>query len=273
MRILTLVLSLFLSELISAQIFIPEILPDSHVKTDNDLNQTDSVGNKEGYWCENEGTLRYYSFYKDGKKNGLFRSYEQDGNKWLLLSIGQYVNDKEVGQWQFFEENRVQIKLDNVTQTFAVIRNSNGEQDGYCRDEAYCGECDSGHYRLEYFNWHGKMNGMFRYYDNYDDNWVLRAIGQYRDGIPVGQWQLFHPNGMVHDIVDNLSANTRFTTDSNNEMDMQCYVKRYRKDGKKSAEGWCIFHSSHPRHMILYMKEIGDWIIYRPNGEILHIHY
>jgi antitoxin component YwqK of YwqJK toxin-antitoxin module len=71
------------------------------VKEDSTINQLDKNGLKNGFWIENEPLLTEV-YYRNGKKNGLFRSYHNNGK---LYGFGEYKNDIQVGTWYCFDDS------------------------------------------------------------------------------------------------------------------------------------------------------------------------
>ncbi len=71
-------------------------------------NKYDQNNEKAGYWCEyiEKRDVLSFIFYKGGKANGLARYYHKNEfGKYFLFAVGQYEDDFEIGQWQFFYPN------------------------------------------------------------------------------------------------------------------------------------------------------------------------
>ncbi len=67
------------------------------------INQTDSLGNKDGYWCEVSDDMVTLCLYAEGVKNGFAQVYRKLGqDKYYLLASGYYHNDRQANQWLFF---------------------------------------------------------------------------------------------------------------------------------------------------------------------------
>lgn len=60
------------------------------------------VGNKvkATYYYEN-GNVQQQGFFKDGKLDGVWVSYDEKGNK---LAVGEYTDGMKTGKWIFFNE-------------------------------------------------------------------------------------------------------------------------------------------------------------------------
>ncbi len=67
--------------------------------------ELEAVGNKvkATYYYEN-GKVQQQGFYKDGKLDGVWVSYDQKGNK---LAVGEYTDGVKTGKWIFFNENNL----------------------------------------------------------------------------------------------------------------------------------------------------------------------
>jgi antitoxin component YwqK of YwqJK toxin-antitoxin module len=62
-------------------------------------NLTDAAGKKVGLWVEENGSIEVY--YKDGLRDGVFRSYERDIGR--LITFGEFKNGNAVGTWYYFD--------------------------------------------------------------------------------------------------------------------------------------------------------------------------
>ncbi|WP_264535875.1 toxin-antitoxin system YwqK family antitoxin [Flavobacterium sp. N1736] len=67
--------------------------------------ELEAVGNKvkATYYYEN-GKVQQQGFYKDGKLDGVWVSYDEKGNK---LAVGEYTDGVKTGKWIFFNENNL----------------------------------------------------------------------------------------------------------------------------------------------------------------------
>ena len=74
---------------------------DSGIKKTLFINQLDSSGKKIGLWIENGGLSETY--YLNGKKNGVYKSYFKKNKK--LAGLGEYKTDEPSGTWYYFDEN------------------------------------------------------------------------------------------------------------------------------------------------------------------------
>lgn len=77
------------------------------------MNQYDSLGLKTGFWYEfiADGNVLSIYYYKDGKKNGISRTYNNFYNnigrkkEFHLACMGCFINDIPTFEWQFFKED------------------------------------------------------------------------------------------------------------------------------------------------------------------------
>jgi antitoxin component YwqK of YwqJK toxin-antitoxin module len=58
---------------------------------------------KTTYYFEN-GRIQQEGFFKDGKLDGVWTSYDSNGNK---LAVGTYVNGTKTGKWSFWKGSSV----------------------------------------------------------------------------------------------------------------------------------------------------------------------
>ena len=74
--------------------------------------QLEAVGNKvkATYYYEN-GRVQQEGFFKDGKLDGVWVSYDEKGNK---VAVGEYTNGLKTGKWMFFNEKSLcEVAYDN----------------------------------------------------------------------------------------------------------------------------------------------------------------
>ena len=65
--------------------------------------ELEAVGNKvkATYYFEN-GKVQQEGFFKDGKLDGVWVSYDEKGNK---VAVAEYTDGLKTGKWIFFNEN------------------------------------------------------------------------------------------------------------------------------------------------------------------------
>jgi len=72
-------------------------------QTNNNINQLNDKGKKEGLWIENNGTIMAY--YKNRKKDGVYISYYRKNGR--VQAFGEYKQDLLSGTWYFFNEEGI----------------------------------------------------------------------------------------------------------------------------------------------------------------------
>jgi antitoxin component YwqK of YwqJK toxin-antitoxin module len=67
--------------------------------------ELEAVGNKvkATYYYEN-GNVQQQGFFKDGKLDGVWVSYDERGNK---VAVGEYTEGLKTGKWLFFNETNL----------------------------------------------------------------------------------------------------------------------------------------------------------------------
>ena len=74
--------------------------------------ELEAVGNKvkATYYYEN-GIVQQEGFFKDGKLDGVWVSYDVKGNK---VAVGEYTNGLKTGKWVFFnDKNLCEVAYEN----------------------------------------------------------------------------------------------------------------------------------------------------------------
>ena len=104
MRLFMLILSLIVCSNIWGQsISLPIVPLNINLKH---INQTDSLGKKDGYWCEVSDDIVTLCLYAGGVKNGFAQVYRKVGqDKYYLEASGYYHNDRQANQWLLFYAN------------------------------------------------------------------------------------------------------------------------------------------------------------------------
>ncbi|MDE7408152.1 MAG: hypothetical protein K2M76_06995, partial [Muribaculaceae bacterium] len=171
-------------------------------------------------------------------------------------------------QWLYFNEYGLQ-KITNGNDSLTnikIVTDMTGKKDGYCVDDGWSAEYGC-MIRFEDLYKDGKRDGIQLFYkETQEGQWVMLDAGMYKDNLYAGQWQYFHDNGMLHEVVDFPQRNTPNVEKSASKS--KCPVVRYRENGQKSAEGWYL----DPGEYSLF-KFVDDWTYFFPDGETIHIHY
>lgn len=170
-------------------------------------------------WYYEVGKLSSQGEYKNGKKEGFWKEYNQDGSWWE----GNYINGKLEGNWKcWFEDGRLssqgQFKNDKKEGYWIMMKNT---QDSILMKGIYKG---------------GKPIG---YWSCYKNGW---KYGESKDG---ENWSLYHKDGSLFGrgkiINDNKEGTWVF----------------YYMSGKKLEEGK-YFNGLLEGHWIFYYEENGN---------------
>jgi hypothetical protein len=81
----------------------------------------DKGGNFNGWfkdYQQDPGVLRATGYYVNGKKNGLFTLFYENGK---IQSRGEYVNSMPRGTWEFFRDNGLPEREISITQTDTLL--------------------------------------------------------------------------------------------------------------------------------------------------------
>lgn len=94
---------------------MPTCLMAQSMKSDQ-VNRYNASGQKEGYWVEDRGFDRIETYYENGQKNGIFKSYTK-GPVPTLKFFGEYHNDNKTGIWYYFDEQGHLLFTENSIDT------------------------------------------------------------------------------------------------------------------------------------------------------------
>ncbi len=101
-------------------IIIGAILISGMISAQDVSKKIEVVGNrvKATYYFEN-GQVQQEGFFKDGKLEGTWVSYNENGTK---KSIGEYSKGKKTGKWFFWNDNTLS-EVDFSESRIASVRN------------------------------------------------------------------------------------------------------------------------------------------------------
>ena len=141
---------------------------------------------KKFYKHRNSGFLKEKGSYKNGKLNGEWQDYYENGK---VKTNGNYTDGIPVDQWEYFTEEGLMKRKT----TF----NKKGFEEGY----------------FETFHSNGKIESRgYSKNQQYDGLWELfyhngqiSQKGNFQDGERVGQWEYFHESGVPLDPDDYFS--------------------------------------------------------------------
>ncbi|MBL7904125.1 MAG: hypothetical protein JNL22_03790 [Bacteroidales bacterium] len=162
------------------------------------INRRDSKGLKQGRWkfFYADGKIKTEGTYRDDKKNGYFKEYDEKG---MLTEVSKFVNDVKQ------EETPELVKLDVRTDYYPsgkvkTVASYKGEiPEGIRREYA-----ENGSVVASYVFKNGKMVGEGVIDDEgvkdgpwkeYYETGQLLSEGTYRNGKRTGKWRFYHLNG------------------------------------------------------------------------------
>lgn len=181
-----------------------------------DYNRTDEKGRRQGPWTDfyANGQKRYEGQFKDGKCQGEFKYYDEQGHlkatntfdksgesalnktyapNGTLIASGYYVNQVKEGEWKFFaEENGVLITSEEYKAGLAHGSSKVFYETGVLMTER------------QYVN--GLLEGHAKIY--YPSG-ALKEEGDYLHGDKTGIWKAYNEDGDVISS-ENFSAPTDF---------------------------------------------------------------
>jgi len=164
------------------------------------INRKDRNGLKQGRWkfFYPNGLVQLDGVYKDDKKHGYFKEYDEKGQ---LLSVKKYYNDVE--EKEAPELVSLSIKTDYYPSgKVKTVASYNGETpDGVRREYAEDGKITAGYIFHKgnltgegIVNEEGDKEGPWKEY--YEDG-TLRSTGVYDKGVKVGEWKFYYSNGKL----------------------------------------------------------------------------
>lgn len=164
------------------------------------INRKDNKGMKQGRWkyFYDNNTIKLEGIYKDDKKNGYFKEYDETGS---LLSVKKFVNDVE--QVEVQELISLKLKTDYYPSgKVKTVASYNGDvPEGVRREYNEEGTITAGYIFTKgvltgegIVDEEGIKEGEWREY--YQDK-TLRSVGTYVKGKPVGNWKYYYENGKI----------------------------------------------------------------------------
>ena len=191
------------------------------------INQTDANGLRQGKWQKQypNGRLQYEGFFKDGEPAGAWTRYYEGGQVKARIQYdqnsdsasavlfdqlgkkmaeGAYVDEKRVGKWQFYADNRKvseEMYADGVKQgtsrtfypTGEVLEETewhNGQQHGNHRVFFTNGQP---YMQCRYSN--GKRNGLCL---SYFQNGRVEMEAHYADNLRHNAWNFYSEDGKLN---------------------------------------------------------------------------
>lgn len=164
------------------------------------INRKDRNGLKQGRWkfFYDNGIVKLDGVFKDDRKNGYFKEYDENGQ---LLSVKKFLNDVE--EKEAPELASLSVKTDYFPSgKVKTVASYNGQTpEGVRREYNEEGKIIAG-----YIFHQGKMTGegivdeegdrVGPWKEYYEDG-TLRSVGTYDKGNRVGDWKFYYPNSKV----------------------------------------------------------------------------
>lgn len=195
---------------------------EGYLRSSKKVNRFTDQGKKRGTWVEfhPNGVLAMEGYYMNGKRNGIFKTYDKKGD---LLSLEKYRDDQLVMD----TEESVILDIRNTYYPDGSVKSSGGYVEGkkegthriYDKDgEVIAGEVYKrgekiaegivdengdyqGHWQLYYTDGNLRAEGDYKNsmrtgdWIFYFPNGAVESKGKYVEGLPQGRWSWFYPNG------------------------------------------------------------------------------
>ena len=196
------------------------------------INRRDKNGLKQGRWkfFFDNGIVRMEGSYKDDKKNGYFKDYNEEGN---LLTVSKFVDD--IKQEDAPELASLDIRTDYYPSgKIKTVASYKGETpEGVRREYAENGTIVAG-----YIFTKGAITGQGIIDEEgiKDGPWKelylegnLRSEGSYDKGKKIGAWKFYYPDGKIeqegnYNKQGNLDGTWRWYYDTGNLWREQSYI-------------------------------------------------
>jgi len=140
------------------------------------VNQLDKQGKKQGLWIEQGGIKEIY--YRDGLKEGVFKSYFRKDGK--LEALGSYKHGMLAGDWYYFDELGCLLMIEQAITLNATVKVDRG--DGTLVTPSY-----SSYYKGYYKNGMLKEEGRALYSESIE-------LGDY---VKQGPWKYYDEGGKL----------------------------------------------------------------------------
>jgi len=164
------------------------------------INRFDRNGLKQGRWkyFYDDGSLRMEGSFRNGKREGFFKTYDQHGN---LIDIKKYVDDEEVIDAPEISALQVITEYYETGVVSRITTLRNGIPEGVSREYNEDGTVAQA---IVYaagsiigkgiMNEEGKREGAW---EEYYVNGNIRARGSYINDFKIGEWVYYHENGQL----------------------------------------------------------------------------
>jgi antitoxin component YwqK of YwqJK toxin-antitoxin module len=236
------------------------------------LNATDQRGMKQGHWIKKypNGVIMYDGFFKDDQPVGEFkRFYQTSSLKSLLMyspdgkeaeatfyfpdgktaSKGKYINQKKEGKWQFFDENKGFLIIEeNYTGNRKNGLSVKYYPDGKIAEKInYVNDVRNGEWLRFYNNgnaWikssylNNRLNGKF---EAWLENGTPEFSGEYIADARNGLWTIFNKDGSVRykiEYKNGVTNDRRMDLDASNFIDSLERTSGKIADPDKARDMW-----------------------------------
>ena len=130
-----------------------------------------------------KNNIKEIGHWKDGKQNGLFQMYTEDG---ILIDSGTFKNGERDGVTKQFYNDTGKLRV-SANYKNGVLE---GEFKAYYPNGNLQGE-------VNYVN--GEMNGDFK---EYHENKKIRLSGSYKNSLQEGEWKFYLEDGTLESIIN-----------------------------------------------------------------------
>lgn len=173
-------------------------------KIDNAINKKDAKGLKQGLWLEKypHGPIKWEGRFKDGKPQGIFKHYNDNG-KVVILELNYIPNTKKAYSKAFHENGKLMAEGYYIDKKKDSIWNYYNQGGDLISIENYTNTKKTGEWKTFYYN--GQISKSEFYVNDYlegpskeyFENGQLKFEGTNKTGFFDGKVKFYHPNGKV----------------------------------------------------------------------------
>ena len=164
------------------------------------INRRDPEGRPNGLWkwFYEDGSLKEEGTFKNGLRNGIFKTYDRQGN---LLTIEKYVDDilQESAEEVARLEYRRDFWPDGKVKTEATYRQ--GLPEGIRREYDREGNITTSYvFRQGILLAEGVLDaaGLRQgFWKEFYPNGTIKSQGNYKDNLRIGVWEFYYPDGAI----------------------------------------------------------------------------
>jgi antitoxin component YwqK of YwqJK toxin-antitoxin module len=164
------------------------------------INRRDPEGRPNGpwKWFYEDGSLKSEGMFKNGRRNGIFKTYDRQGN---LLTIEKFTDDvlEESAQEVAILEYRRDFWPDGKIKTEATYRQ--GIPEGIRREFDREGNITTSYvFKNGLLLAEGVLDaaGLRQgFWKEFYPNGIIKSQGNYQDDLRTGQWEFYYPDGAI----------------------------------------------------------------------------